>query len=58
MVLLTTLCDKESGFEAIALKKIEDGNRFLHYEKINNIIHEVKDVSTFILRFLKLDLLL
>ena len=40
------------------LKKIEDWNRFFDYETNNIIIYEVKDMSSFILRFLKLDLLL
>lgn len=38
----------------IVLKKIEYGSRFFHY-KTTNIIHWAKDLSIFIIRFLKLD---
>ena len=40
------------------VKKIEDQNRFFRYKTTNNIIYEVKDIASFILRFLQLDLLL
>ena len=59
MAFLAILWDREThvwgiwGF--IVLKKIEYGNQFFHYKTTNNIIREVKDLSNFILRLLKLD---